>query len=796
MARYNPMKPGFYSGETSPLLDGRSSSLEQMVAGARLLHNAVPIVEGPALKAPGTFDLLDGTGALAGLDFVVSDEAIYDILLYDGVMKFAASSDGTRATYGFVLDSMDAEIELETPYSAAQVPQVRMVQTANVAYFVHPEHYPYKLVRVAGNEFTFEPVVFRGGAAPIGAFDTTSNRIVANASGSGSDRRLTFEKTLDPAQFRPGRVLYAKHDITLLQDTDDPGEVFWTIVQINPSNGKQLDVDIGTEVNSGGSTVGAASPARFRTDLWAFEIFSAATETDLGRGCTDAFFFEGRLVYAGFADAPDRWYASQSDDWESFALADDDPNTPDSADADKAITRPLVSTRINTIRWGVGVERGMLFGTASGEFVVAGTDDGVLTPLGCRVRATTKVGSISARPAEVGGEVLFIERGGTALRRFEYSLDKDGFRSPDATPLAKHLGDVGMTKMVYQQSPHRILWVLREDGTCAAWSINDEQGFYAGWERVFEDAEVVDFWVTPGNQLGAKDDLVKILVDRTVNGVTRRRLEVVAPFWRPYIPRRNPTAAQKWGALAEAHFVEAGVDFMNRTAPITGTSGSTFTVANSFSVGDRVRVGAATGSPAMQGSSYLVQSATSTTVTVETLDEEELEEDLPAIIAADNLALYEEVTSLSGLGHLEGGTVAIMVDGRRIEDQVVVGGAVSFPDFPAAVARAGLLYDYDTVTTRFGGKPTMGTDEGAPTAISAVTIRVYRSVQFEVGRDDRERETVYALATPDDPFYTGDVPGIAIEGSWEDEPVIRVYDRSPFPLAIMAEMPEVDSSDR
>lgn len=795
MARYNPLKPGFSSGEISPLLDGRSSSLEQMVTGARYIMNGVPIVEGPVVKSPGTYDLLAATGASAGFPFVVSSEAVYDVLLFDGVMKFTTSSAGTRETFGFVLDDMSAEIELASPYTAEQAPRVRSVQTGNVAYLTHPEHYPYKLVRVASNEFTLEPVVFRGGTAPIGAYDTTSNRIVANVAGGIGDRRLTFEKTLDPARFRPGRILYAKHDITLLQVSDTFGEVFWTIDQINPSNNKQLDVTIGTEVGSGGSTVGAASPARFKTDVWAFEVFSAATVDDPGRGCNGAFFFENRLVYFGFADNPDRFFASQSDDWESFALADNDPDTPDSADADKAIPGALVSKQTNIIEWGVGVERGMLFGTASEEFVVSGTDDGILTPLGTRIRATTEVGSAPALPAIVNGEVYFIERGGSALRTFTYSLEKDSFRSPDATPLAKHLGDVGFRKMAFQMVPHRILWVLREDGTFAGWAINDQQQFYAACQRQLEDAVVIDFWVTRGSQMGEQDDLVKLLVDRTVNGVTRRRLEVLAPFWRPALPYRNVTQAQKLAAIAVAPFMEAAVTFMNRTAAITATSGSTFTVANSFSVGDRVRVGASTGLPVMQGSSYLVRSATSTTVEVETLGGEDLSDALGTIIAADRLALYEEVTSLSGLDHLEGGTVAIRLDGFRREDQVVVGGEVTFPDRPAAMVRAGLLYDWDVETTRFGGKPTMGTDEGAPTAISGTTLRLYRTRGLQVGRAEGTLSDVIATPTPDDPFFTGDV-SVAIEGSWDDLPTIRMFDRSPDPVAVMAVMPEVDSSDR
>jgi hypothetical protein len=349
--------------------------------------------------------------------------------------------------------------------------------------------------------------------------------------------------------------------------------------------------------------------------------------------------------------------------------------------------------------------------------------------------------------------------------------------------------------MAFQMVPHRVLWVLRADGTFACWAINDQQQFYAGCQRQLEGAVVVDFWITRGSQMGEQDDLVKLLVDRTVNGVTRRRLEVLAPFWRPALPYRNVTQAQKLAAIAVAPFMEAAVTFMNRTAAITATSGSTFTVANSFSVGDRVRVGASTGIPVMQGSSYLVRSATSTTVEVETLDGEDLSDALGAIIAADKLALYEEVTSLSGLDHLEGGTVAIRLDGFRLEDQVVVGGEVTFPDRPAAMVRAGLLYDWDVETTRFGGKPTMGTDEGAPTAISGTTLRLYRTRGLQVGRAEGTLSDVIATPTPDDPFFTGDV-SVAIEGSWDDLPTIRMFDRSPDPVAVMAVMPEVDSSDR
>jgi hypothetical protein len=111
------------------------------------------------------------------------------------------------------------------------------------------------------------------------------------------------------------------------------------------------------------------------------------------------------------------------------------------------------------------------------------------------------------------------------------------------------------------------------------------------------------------------------------------------------------------------------------------------------------------------------------------------------------------------------------------------------------MVRAGLLYDWDVETTRFGGKPTMGTDEGAPTAISGTTLRLYRTRGLQVGRAEGTLSDVIATPTPDDPFFTGDV-SVAIEGSWDDLPTIRMFDRSPDPVAVMAVMPEVDSSDR
>src|SRR3546814_5189126 len=61
------------------------------------------------------------------------------------------------------------------------------------------------------------------------------------------------------------------------------------------------------------------------------------------------------------------------------------------------------------------------------------------------------------------------------LRELVFSLETDGFRTPDLTILAEHITDSGLREIVYQQEPDSQVHCVREDGVLATLTYHREQ---------------------------------------------------------------------------------------------------------------------------------------------------------------------------------------------------------------------------------------------------------------------------------------------------------------------------------
>src|SRR3546814_6968015 len=68
------------------------------------------------------------------------------------------------------------------------------------------------------------------------------------------------------------------------------------------------------------------------------------------------------------------------------------------------------------------------------------------------------------------------------LRELVFSLETDGFRTPDLTILAEHITDSGLREIVYQQEPDSQVHCVREDGVLATLTYHREQDV-VGWSR-------------------------------------------------------------------------------------------------------------------------------------------------------------------------------------------------------------------------------------------------------------------------------------------------------------------------
>lgn len=146
-------------------------------------------------------------------------------------------------------------------------------------------------------------------------------------------------------------------------------------------------------------------------------------------------------------------------------------------------------------------------------------------------------------------------------------------------------------------------------------------------------------------------------------------------------------------------------------------------------------------------------------------------------------------TSFSGLTHLEGKTVDILADGSVRSPKVVASGAVSI-DKSAVKAAIGLPFTSQIQTLRIEGGGEDGTSQGHIKRIAQVTMRLHRSLGYEVGQaggtlvrpPHRSSATLLGQA-PD--LFTGDEK-VAIDNHYDMDGQITIQQTQPYPLTVLA----------
>ena len=118
------------------------------------------------------------------------------------------------------------------------------------------------------------------------------------------------------------------------------------------------------------------------------------------------------------------------------------------------------------------------------------------------------------------------------------------------------------------------------------------------------------------------------------------------------------------------------------------------------------------------------------------------------------------VTTISGLSHLEGQSVAILGDGAVVASQVVMGGSVSLP-IACSKVQIGIACPAKLQTMRLNAGGTDGTSQGKTARINKVSIRFHESLGMLVGQtfdamDEINFRAVNDLMDAPPALFTGD----------------------------------------
>ena len=773
----------------------------------------------------------DATDRCGWIRFQFNVEQAYVLEVGDLYVRFYTD-------HGVVLNGTNP-LELTTPWPAADLFDAdgnfllrSYVQSGDTLYICHAEglYEPQKLVRAGALSWSINDLAQDGG--PFEDIDPDET-VTVYSSGNTGTVTLTASSAATFTSDHIGALILVEQNDDDTTEAWEPGKGVsanqvrrvenrnyqavntGTTGTITPShtrgsvydgdNGVQwtfLDPSYGwariTAVSSSGSSCTATVLSRIpngavgsaeATLRWAFGEWS-----EVNGWPTHATFFRERLTFAR-ATTRQLWF-SKSGDFENFNARDDAGDIV----ADGAISIEVTSDEVNRIEW-ISPADALLVGTAGAEFAVSEiTNTEPFGPGNVKAVPNSGYGSRAVQAIRVGDSVLYVQRSGRKLRDLSYRIEREKFISTNMSVLARHLLPKGkaIIAMAYQQEPHSVVWVLRNDGLLIATTLNVNQRRF-GWHRHpiggsfgTGDAVVEAIEVIPNPTADA--DELWLIVKRTVNGSTVRYIEYMEQEW------------DSADDILEAFYLDSGLTYDGTVAqtltPGTGatvvdTTGVTFTAGGSAfvsgNIGKEIRYRYQDADDVWHTARAEITAVNSATVAVATIVSV-----FPSLSAIAASGWGITATVISGLDHLEGETLDVLADGAPHAQVTVASGSVTL-DSPSFYAHFGLPCSCKIALMRLEAGAADGTAQGKTKRSHQMTIRVVDTVGGEAGPDDDNLDEILfrdANDYQDEPLpaFNGDKE-IAWPDGYNKDAFITYVNDQPLPATIVAFMPQVMTQD-
>lgn len=673
--------PFIFSSGDSYMLEFGNLYMRVFRAGGSVVNSAINITgitkANPAVVslfgvAPANGAAVDIEGVVGmtqvnGKRFLVANRTSNTFQLQDEDGNAIDSTSFSTYTSGGTIEQV---YELVTPYTTSDLSNLRVTQQADIMQIDCSGKMPRRLSRFGHTSWTIaEPTYDQFVWPPFLDFNATATTITP----SGTTGSITL--TASTSIFLAGHV----------------GAYFR--IKIGSTDGyvKVTAYSSGTSVTATViSTLGGTSA----TDDWAEGAWS-----DVQGYPEDCKFFENRLYHIATTKQPLGVWGSVIDEYDNHQRG----TGTDGANTDEdAVFFVANAAQVDKLLWLYPTST-LNFGSAGGPFTM--TNSSATEFISATNPPTTKQqnenGSANVVPVRIGSYVYYVERSGSVLAQFAYSLDQDAYISDNITYLSDHILAEGVVEMSLQRYPYSILWAVLEDGYIATLT-REQKNEVKGWTRQDWSGDVERVACIPNG----KEDQPWFCIKRTIDGHTRRYIEYLAPI--------------KLTLISSAFFVQSGLSY--------------------------------SGSP---------------------------------------------ISTVSGLDHLEGEVVQVLVDGAAHPDRTVTNGSITLVS-PASIIHVGLGYTATIETLDIEAGSATGTAQAKPKYINKVNVRLKDSVGCKVGTS--VKQDVIPFRSSDDemdqalPMFSGDREVVFPQG-WTKEKTIVIKQELPLPMHVLAIYPKITVSD-
>lgn len=788
-----PIINSLVGGVMSPRLKGRSDIAQYFVSAEDLLNSIVEAYGGAKNRAGFRFvaETKDSTKLSRNIPFNFNDTQAYNIELGDYYMRFyrlkapivvttaAAWATGTAYVVGdyrtestiiyyckvahtsgtFSTDLAAGKwvaqtiYEIPTPYSQAEIWDVQIKGSADIAYLFHKDHPIQKLSRTGHTAWTLVPVDFATGTnrPALMAMNVSTTTITPSAD-TGA---VTL--TASASIFVAGHVgSIWKIKAGWVQIT---GYTSGTVVTGNVLYGISL-------------ATGPAATADWSEGAWsAYRGYPRCGTFD-----------EQRLMVASTNWQPQTVWGSRILEYENFERGADDAD---------ALDYTIATDQVETIKWLFAADQ-MGLGTSGGVHSLgSGSSITPLTASNVVVRKQTTFGvrgsepinpGHAVQPIGIGSYAYYFQKYGRKLREYVYNINTDKFESANATVMAEHVTFSGVVDMAYQQEPDNTLWCVLANGKMAIFTKEIEQKV-AAWAPGDTDGWFESVNVIPGEE----EDEVWVIVKRLINGVYKRYVEVLSP--------RVFSEQEDW------FFMDSGLSLDNPKVISAATQANPVVItatSHGLSNGNFVKIRNVVGMTELNHKKFKIANVTTHTFELQT----------PEGVNVNGTAYhaYESagearlcVTTITGLGHLQGREVSILADGAVHAKKTVAGGSITLDDEYSQV-NVGLKYTSRIICNDLEGGGNQGTSQSKMRRISTIVIRFFESVGCKFGIKGGTLDTIVfrssAMKTDQAiDAYTGDKGPIAFPAGWKRTKQVEITQEEPLPMHVLAIIPSMETND-
>lgn len=532
-----PMYASFNSGELTPLLWDRVN-FERYAPGAMLLDNFIVTKHGPIFHRPGSlFVNYAGEGKNIEFDkdkkrlkkFIFNREQVFMLEFGHKYIRFYSyDAQGDPVT----IQKDGADYEIETPYRAEDLTELRFTQSLDTVYITHSLYHPRTLLRKGSNNWEFAK--FDNSDGPYEVENTDESKKLKVAATSGNTTLTSnfdcFNSNMVGRHFR----------ITI---SKKPG---WGVIT-SYSSARSVGVSIKKNIN------GTTETDSWRLGAW----YGTEGAVDTAHYPAAVAFHMERLYFGGGLYTPQTVQGSRPGDFPVFSPTDDEDLVTD----DMAVMFNIATDELNQIAWLKSTDS-LYIGTIGPEFKLSVSGAEVITPSNFQFQRISNYGSSRVEPQYIGNSIIFSQNSLRTLREMSYNYSTDKYVANDISVLGEHLTAVGLNSFNYQQEPHSIIWAtqqvqeiqltgetVRSGGLLVGLTYDTEQNVMAWHRHTIGGKKVECESVECVFNDTIQQDQIWFVCRRELNGELVRTIEVIDKDFRMETP------------LEEMYFVDCGLKY-------------------------------------------------------------------------------------------------------------------------------------------------------------------------------------------------------------------------------------------